>query len=170
MLIKDQGVEASWGIPRINSKGQKVISAIALEATTAKVPMQLVQTDSGPGINMIATSGLYKLCFPLSPVSSGERVDVMLSGPCSGFYVHASAGTAASATAHTTFTVGHFIFLTDTGHITDGGATWLSSCGICSTLVGSENSAAMGIALSSGEVITLDFMFIEKDFLNQCTS
>lgn len=166
MLIKDQDIEASWGIPRINSNGQKVVSAVALVATTAKVPMELVYTDSGPGINMIASSWGYKLCFPLIDATSGSRLDVVLAGPCSGFYCHASAGTAASATAHSTFTVGDYVVMSDTGIIGKGGATWTQVCNVMSTLdATSTGYAAIGIALSSGETATLDFFMIERDWI-----
>lgn len=168
--IKQGGVQGHRWERRINGDGQTVMSALALVATTAKVPMAITQTDSGPGILMVASSGTLKIGFPLDAVSSGEYVDVVVGGPCSGMYTFASAGTAANATAHSTFTKGDMVFWTDTGHITQGGATWETTMSHQTTLVGSESGAAMGICLSSGETATLDFFLVEKDCLPECTS
>ncbi|KKN06282.1 hypothetical protein LCGC14_1078800 [marine sediment metagenome] len=158
-------------IPHYNGDGQKVLSAICLVETTAKMPMELVQTDSGPGISMITSSWGYKLAFPLVAGASGDLVDVVLAGPCSGMYAHSSAGTAASATAHSTFTKGDVVVMSDTGIIFPGGATWTYPCNIMTTYAASNDLyAAIGIALTSGETATLDFYMVERDWISEAAT
>jgi len=152
-------------IPHYDGEGRKLYSAICLVATTAKVPMEMVMTDSGPGIAMIASSWGYKLCFPLEAGSSGDVIDVMVAGPASGVYCHSSAGTAASATAHSTFTKGDYVVISDTGIIGKGGATWTYVCNPVSTLAATATGyGAIGVALTSGETATLDFFMVERPY------
>ena len=158
-------------IPHWNGDGRKVVTALTLVATTEKVPMELVQTDSRPGINMIASSWGYKLCFPLESAASGEYIDVMLAGPASGVYGHSSAGTAASATAHSTYVKGDVVCMSDTGIIFPGAATWTYPCNVQSTLAASNDLyAAIGVAMTSGETATLDFYMIERDWIAEAAT
>ena len=60
------------------------------------------------------------------------------------------SGTGTITTCYSTFTIGHAVYLTDTGHLLNSGATWVDAYWTCST-VESTAASVVGIALSSGD-------------------
>jgi hypothetical protein len=145
-----------------NSDGQKYVSAIALVATTAKVPMEVIPTDSGFAVQAVAVDTPMKLGICLETAASGEIVDVALAGYISGVSVGASG---LASTAMSTFTNGDYVFWTDTGTFAAGGATWAANCYAHSTVDGTTAYAAAGIALSSGQTATFNLLLLEKPFI-----
>lgn len=149
-------------VPKWNSDGQKTVKAVALVATTAMVPMKMVLTDSGYGLAMIADVAPGKLGIPLTAGASGDYIETAVEGYLEGVHCCSSAG-AGSCTAHSTYVKGDYVFMSDTGVIAAGNATWLSTFFMQST-VGGTGYAAMGVALSSGETATLNMWLYERSY------
>jgi hypothetical protein len=156
------GNRAQMNVPRYNNDGQKCYRMVALTSAVAKVTMQYVPTDSGYGC-FAGAADLMRLCIPLQTVASGEYVDCVVAGRITGVSV-GSSGKVAD-TAMSTFTKGDYVFFTDTGTYSGGGATWTTPCWVDgATAAGTTHQSAAGIALSSGQTAVFDLFLVEKQY------
>jgi len=166
--VKEQGVKANMFVPVYNGNGQKVLSCLALDASTAKYFGQVQPTSSGFGFLSIAgvASTMYKFGVALEGGASGKYIDVAIAGYVPGVNI----GGTGNTTAHSTFVKGDAVVLTDTGHLFAFGATWhLQYSDVCST-VQSSGGGCVGVAMSSGETTSVDLLIIEKPYIFPGTS
>jgi hypothetical protein len=151
-------------VPRWNGDGQKIVRAIAGEATTAKMPGGLHMSDSGYvylSFAALSATGVNKFGVCLEAASSGDEIDVAVAG-----YVPAVSitGTGTYTTAFSTFTAGDAVELTDTGHLVAYGTTMTNGCWGESTAQADINSV-VGVAVSSGQTATVDLIILEKNYV-----
>jgi hypothetical protein len=147
-----------------NSDGQKVVTAIAGEATTANMPGALHMTDSGYlyySFASVTATGANKFGVCLSAVASGDNVEVAIAGYVPGCGI---SGTGTYTTAFSTFVAGDAVELTDTGHLVAYGTTMTAGCWAESTAQADIN-AIVGVAVSSGQTATVDIVLIERNYI-----
>lgn len=167
MIIKNPSAAVKYMdsyVPKWNADGQRTIKAVALVKTTAMVWMNAMLTDSGYGIAAIASTDISNLCVPLESVASGEYVECVIEGYLEGVRC-CSSSLAGSCTAQSTYTKGNYVWMSDTGVVAAGTATWTATCGFISTTPASTCNAAIGVALSSGETASLDMWLYYKPIL-----
>jgi len=149
-------------MPRESVDGYIYVKAIAAEITTANMPGALHVSASGwvfDGFQTHAATGTTKVGVCMQSVASGSLVDVAIEGFVPG--VHITGTGSTYSTAYSTFTVGHVVKITDTGHLLNGGATFIDIHWTHSTV---ESTAAsyIGVALSSGQTNTVDLWLFGK--------
>ena len=154
MLIKNPSAKVSKlnrFVPYWTADGYKAVKAIALVAVaTAKLPGALVMTSSGWGyraFNSYSATGNTKFAVAMHTGASGDYIECAIEGYITGV---SQSGTGTITTCYSTFTVGHVVSLTDTGHLIDLGATWTDAYWTCSS-VQSTAASAVGIAMASGD-------------------
>ena len=164
MIVNDSEAKVSRMVPMWNSDGQKVVRAIALEATTALMPGGLHMTDSGYAYYSFASvtaTGVNKFGVCLQAVASGEDVDVAIAGYVADVGI---SGTGTVTTGYSTFVAGDAIELTDTGHLVAYGTTMTAGCWGSATAQADINSI-VGVAVSSDAMATVDMIILDKPYL-----
>ena len=112
------------------------------------------------GCYAVASTMSQKFCVPLETVGTGERVECVIEGYIPGVSVGASG--KVSTAAFCTFVKGDLVFMTDTGHLLTGGATWTTPYWMAATTAaGTTQKVTVGIALSSGATVTVDMWWVK---------
>ena len=155
--------------PKQSAEGYVYVDAIAFEATTAKMIGALHPSASGwvfDGFQTHSATGTTKPAVCMDAAASGQWVRCAIEGFVEGVNI---SGTGAVTTAYSTFTRGHAVMLTDTGHLINLGATWVAvynAWGTCSSAAGASDLATamsvVGIAQSSGATPTVDLYMLGK--------
>lgn len=164
MIVNDSNAKTSKYVPMWNSNGQKVINAIALDASTAKYTGELVPTSSGWGfwsVASLAATGGLKFGVALESASSGEYIDVAVAGYVSGV----NQGDTGDTAALSTYVAGDGVVYTDTGHLVAYGATYAPAALSFSTAQ-TTAAAVVGVAISSGETTSVDLLIVEKPYIH----
>ena len=156
-------IPANRWVPKINGDGQETYNMVAISSAIAKVPMEYVPTDSGMGCYAVVSTRNARLCVPLEGGASGTYVECAISGYIPGVSVAASG--KVSTAAFSTFTKGDKVYMSDTGHIlrhstptTWVAAEWMTG----STEAGATAKSVIGLAMSSGELKTVDLWWVDK--------
>jgi len=157
--------------PKNSAEGYVFVEAIAMEATTAKMIGALHPSASGwvfDGFQTHSATGTTKPAVCMDAAASGAIVRCAIEGFVEGVYISGTGSTGT--TAYSTFTRGHAVWLTDTGHLINFGATWIgpfNAWGTCSSADGGVSSYAtymsiVGVAQSSGATQTVDLWLLGK--------
>lgn len=147
--------------PKQSVEGFIYVDAIAYEATTAKMIGALHPSASGwvfDGFQTHSATGTTKPAVCMEAVASGSYVRCAIEGFVEGVNI---SGTGTVTTGYSTFTRGHAVYLTDTGHLINSGATWVDIYNQITTSA-STASSVVGIALSSGAEATVDLYLLGK--------
>lgn len=147
--------------PKWSEDGYEYVEAIAIAATTAKMPGALHPSASGwvfDGFQTHAATGTTKVAVCIQAVASGNLVDCAIKGYVAGVNI---SGTGTVTTAYSTFTRGHVAIITDTGHVLNGGATMVDIDWTRST-VESTAASVFAVACSSGQTATVDLWLLGK--------
>jgi hypothetical protein len=156
-------------IPKVSAEGYTFVEAIAVEATTAKMIGALHPSASGwvfDGFQTHAATGTTKPAVCMDAAASGQWVRCAIEGFVEGVNI---SGTGTVTTGYSTFTRGHAVYLTGTGHLINSGATWVaiySAWGTATTAGGASELATafsvVGVAQSSGATATVDLWMLGK--------
>ena len=156
-------IPANRWVPKINGDGQETYNMVCISSAVAKVPMEYVPTDSGMGCYAVVSTRNARLCVPLEGGASGSYVECAISGYIPGVSVGASG--KVSTAAFSTFTKGDKVYMSATGHILKHSTptTWTSPDWMTgSTEAGTTQKSIIGIAMSSGETVTVDLWWVDK--------
>lgn len=155
-------------IPKQSADGYTYVEAIAIEATTAKMIGALHPSASGwvfDGFQTHSATGTTKPAVCMEAVASGQWVRCAIEGFVEGVGI---SGGGTVTTAYSTFTRGHAVWLTDTGHLVNY-ASWVADYNVWGTCSSAPTASTMstsmsiiGVAQSSGQTATVDLWLLGK--------
>jgi len=155
--------------PKHSAEGYVFVEAIALEVTTAKMIGALHPSASGwvfDGFQTHSATGTTKPAVCMDAAASGAIVRCAIEGFVEGVGI---SGTGTVTPGYSTFTRGHAVWLTDTGHLINYGATWVADYNIWGTCSSAPTASTMstsmsiiGVAQSSGATATVDLWLLGK--------
>jgi len=151
---KSKNKELCFADGEWNTNGQKIRKVYAAEACTGKNLIHMVLTENGWTGYALGSGGSkkeYVLGFPVDTYASGEIMDVIVGGICSGVNIGNSATAAKS-----TFTKGKTVRLSSGYIYSSGGATMADMALLGRSTAAGATGSQIGVALSSGATYTVD--------------